>query len=323
MCTAISLVSGDHYFGRNFDYDFTLGEKVCITPRNYKFEFSNGEKFENHNAIIGVAFINNDYPLYFDAINEKGLSMAGLNFPHFAKYFDENEKKINVASYELIPWFLCKCNTVKEAKALAENLNITNKAFSPSMPPNTMHWIISDKEASIVLEQTKDGMHVYDNPVGVLSNSPSFDMQLFNLNNYMSLTNKKPENRFSDKINLETYCLGMGAMGLPGDNSSMSRFVRSAFIKYNSVFCETEEEKVRQFFLILCSVYQQSGVSRAGDKYEITNYTCCSNTDKGIYYFITYNNPAIKAVCMHNENLDTEKLISYDLYSDIKIDFLN
>ncbi len=323
MCTAISVFCGEHYFGRNFDYDFTFGEKVCITPRNYEFSFSNGEIYKSHSAIIGVAFVQNNYPLYFDAVNEKGLAMAGLNFPHFAHYFNDNNVKINIASYEIIPWVLCRCSNVKEVKELTEKINITNRSFSESLPPSTMHWIVSDKDESIVIEQTKNGIRVYENPVGVLTNSPSFDMQLFNLNNYMSLTNKKPENRFSSKINLETYCLGMGAIGLPGDNSSMSRFVRATFVKFNTIFDGSENDRVRQFFHTLYSVYQQSGCSMADDKFEITNYTSCINTDKGIYYFTTYDNPQIKAVNMYNENLDTNELIAYDLYSDIKIDLLN
>lgn len=323
MCTAISVDAGDHYFGRNLDYEHTFGESICITPRNFSFTFINGKKADYHYALLGTALIKNNYPLYFDAINEKGLCMAGLNFPGFAHYFSKNRNKINVASYEIIPHFLSLCENVEEAEQLAEKINITDTCFAKDMPPTPLHWIIADKDRCIVLEQTAGELKTYDNPVGVLTNSPSFNMQLFNLNNYLSVTSKEPENRFSCKIDLSAYSRGMGAVGLPGDNSSMSRFVRAAFVKLNSVFGNTEEAKISQMFHILYSTYQQKGCVAVGDQYEITNYTAVYNADKGIYYFSTYDNPSVFAVDMKNKNLEEDNLICYEMYSKHKIDFLN
>lgn len=313
MCTAISVNAGKHYFGRNLDYERTFGEMITITPRNYKFSFKNGRRASSHYAIIGIALPLGGYPLYFDGVNEAGLCIAGLNFPHFAEYKDKVEGKENVASFELIPYILSECKSVSEAEKRLKNINITNEQYCDNLKPTPLHWIISDKNKTITAEQISKGLCVYDNPVGVLTNAPSFDMQIFNLNNYMMLSNCEPTNNFSKQVKLTACSRGMGAIGLPGDLSSASRFVRASFIKLNSIFGATEEEIVSQFFHVLYSVYQQRGCVKVGNLYEITNYTSCCNASKGIYYYTTYNAGRICAVDMHREDLSGKELITYEL----------
>ena len=314
MCTAITYNTIDHYFGRNFDLEYSYHETVTITPRNYPFKFRKVKEINSHYAMIGMSYVAGDYPLYYDAVNEKGLGMAGLNFPTNAFYHEEVTDKDNIASFELIPWILSQCATVEEAKNLLAKINIAQINFSDELPASPLHWIIADKEKSITVESVKDGLKIYDNPVGVLTNNPTFDMQMFNLNNYMSLSIEVPQNNFSEKLKFDTYSRGMGALGLPGDLSSLSRFVKATFTKMNSLSGNTESESISQFFHILSSVEQQRGCVHMGeDKYEITIYSACCNMDKGIYYYTTYENNQITSIDMHKENLDDTKLISYDL----------
>lgn len=320
MCTAISFKADNHYFGRNLDLEFCYNERVTITPRNYTFKFRKTDAINSHYAIIGVATVEENYPLYYEATNEKGLSIAGLNFPENAFYSETDDTKINIAPFELIPYILSQCKTVEETKALLKKINLAEIHFSKEFRLSPLHWIIADKTQSITLESVKEGMKVYDNPVGVLTNNPGFDMQMFNLNNYMSLSKEAPKNSFSDKLNLKIYSRGMGAMGLPGDLSSQSRFVKAVFTKYNSV----KENSLTQFFHILHSVEQQKGCVLAdNNKYEYTMYTSCCNTDKGIYYYTTYENHSITAVDMHRENLDAKELITYPLIKDEQISEIN
>ena len=144
------------------------------------------------------------------------------------------------------------------------------------------------------------------------------------MNDYMHLSRKQPQNNFSDKLELKTYSRGMGAIGLPGDLSSQSRFVRVAFVKANSVSGKGETESVSQFFHILGSVDQQRGCCEVKDgEYEITIYTSCCNADKGIYYYTTYDNHRISAVDMRKENLDGNELISYPMITEEKINYQN
>lgn len=314
MCTAATYKTEDFYFGRTLDYEFSYIEEVTITPRNFPLHFASGERVDTHYAMIGMAYVADGYPLYYDAVNEKGLAMAGLNFVGNAVYHEQAGGKDNIAQFEFIPWILARCGTVKEARMSIQNLNLLNTPFNDKLSVAKLHWIISDRDESITVESVEDGIKVYDNPVGVLTNNPPFDKQMAALNNYMNLSAKSPENTFAPGLNLEIYSRGMGAIGLPGDLSSQSRFVRAAFVKMNSVSGSGEEESVSQFFHILNSVDQQRGCCELEEgKYEITIYTSCCNASKGLYYYTTYDNHQITVVDMHKENLDGNAVIRFPL----------
>lgn len=287
MCTAISYKTRNHYFGRNLDLDYSLDENVIVMPRGFSFGFRYAPTPEKQFALIGAGIIREDVPLFYDATNEKGLSMAGLSFTENAVYGKVTEDVVNIAPFELIPWVLVQCESVKDAKALLEGTNIAHIDFSRELPCAELHWMISDEKESLVLECTKDGTHLYSNSFGVLTNNPPFPMQMFNLNNYMCLTNQPPVSTFCKSMPLKQYSNGMGAIGLPGDLSSSSRFVRAAFNKMNSVYQNSEQKRVSQFFHLLYSVYQTRGaVQLKNGAYEYTVYSSCCNTKKGGYGLI-------------------------------------
>ncbi len=324
MCTAISFKGDDFYFGRTLDNEFSFGEQITVIPRNFKFDFRFLNSVTSHYAIIGMGIIKSNYPLLFDAVNEKGLCVAGLNFVGNAHFNSVDTAKYNVAVFEFIPWVLSTFSSVEEVKSALLNVNLVDVAFSDQLPVAQLHWMISDKEASIVVESVKEGLKVYENPVGVLTNNPTFTEQMFKLNDYMSLSPKAPNNSFCKELELRVYSKGMGALGLPGDLSSTSRFVRAAFIKCNSVKCAGERANVNQFFHILNSVNQPKGCNIAdGGKYEYTVYTSCCNADKGIYYYTTYDNHQITAVDMHRCDLDGCDMIGFNADSDEQICSLN
>ena len=324
MCTAATYKTNDFYFGRTLDYEYSYMEEITITPRNYPFKFKEKETINTHYAIIGMAYVAEEYPLYYDAVNEKGLGIAGLNFVGNTYYNESIEGKDNIAQFEFIPWILSQCATTEEAKKLIEKINLTNIPFNSQLPLAQLHWIIADKNEAITVEAVEEGIKIYENPVGVLTNNPPFDKQMFSLNNYINLSNKAPENKFASNLNLQKYSRGMGAIGLPGDLSSQSRFVRVAFVKMNSVSAEGENESVSQFFHILNSVDQQRGCCELENgKYEITIYTSCCNATKGIYYYTTYDNHQITAVDMRKEDLNINNLIRYPLIKDEQIKIQN
>lgn len=324
MCTAISFNTKDHYFGRNMDYEHSYDESITITPRNYSFKYKMMPESNNHLAMIGMAYVVCDYPLYYDATNEKGLSMAGLNFPGNATYYSAVEGKDNIAPFEFIPWILGQCATISEVENLLSRLNLVDISYNFELPLSPLHWLISDKEKSIVVETMESGMKVYHNPIGVLTNNPPFDYHLWNLCNYMHLSKTPPTNEFSTNLELSAYSRGIGAIGLPGDLSSASRFVKAAFVKENSICKHSEKESVSQFFHILSSVEQQRGCVLVGEnQYEKTIYSSCCNTDKGIYYYKTYDNSLITAVDMHKTNLAGEQLIKYPLLLEPTIRWQN
>lgn len=323
MCTAITYQTKGLYLGRTMDYEHDFGQTVTVAPRKYPFCFDGANVIDNHYAIVGMARVEDGYPLYFDALNEKGLTMAGLNFVGNAVYRERKVGKCNVPHYGFISWILSQCASLDEAKVKLESVNLTGETFR-NLPPAQLHWLIADKTGSVAVESTKEGLFVYDNPVGVLTNNPAFPEQVFQLNNYLNLTAEEPNNRFSDKLDLQNYSRGMGALGLPGDLSSQSRFVRAAFGRLNSVSRNSESESVSQCFHILDSVKQIRGCCRLGENaYEITRYAACCSTENGIYYYKTYENHQIHAVHLSRCELDGTSLFCYPLEDELQVKDVN
>ena len=314
MCTAVSYKTKDFYFGRTLDYESTFPTHITVTPRRFPFKFRHGGTMSTHHALIGMAYVTDGYPLYYDGMNEKGLCMAGLNFVGNAVYRSPVPEGDNICQFEFIPWILGQCATVAEARILLSRIRITDTPFSKELPVSDLHWMIADRQESVTVESVADGVMVYDNPVGVLTNNPPFDFHLYNLRNHMQVSTTPAVNRFSRELKLEPYSNGMGGIGLPGDLSSASRFVRAAFVKLNSVSGSNEEENVSQFFHILNAVAMPKGtVQMADGRHEITLYSACCNAQRGIYYYTTYDNSRICAVDMHREDLLSDGLISYPL----------
>lgn len=319
MCTAITYYTKNHYFGRNLDFEHDFGESIVVTPRNYKFTFQCGSTVDPHPSMIGMAVTDNDYPLYFDAVNEDGLCMAGLYFPGNAVYLQAMEDMYNIAPYEFIPWVLCQCRSVQEAKKLLHRTNLVNIPYSEDYPQAPLHWFIADRTSAITVEPGVEGLVLYDNPIGVLTNNPPFPYHMHNLNNYLNVTSDAPTSRFAPDYTLTPYSRGMGGMGLPGDLSSASRFVRAAFTKLNSVSDDCEDESVTQFFHILGSVIQQKGCVKVGNGYEKTIYSSCCNIDKGIYYYTTYENPQISAVYLKNTDYIGNRITKIPLLTELQV----
>lgn len=321
MCTAITLESDGYYFGRTLDLEFSYEERVTVIPRNFVFQFREMKKIEKHFAIIGMATVKNGFPLLYDATNEWGLSIAGLNFPDNACYCEKSLDKPNVASFELIPLILGKCKTVDEAVRLIEGINITADDFDENLRSAPLHWIIADSASAVTVEPTREGVKIFDNNVGVLTNNPPFLYHITNLNNYMGISALPPENRFSDRLKFSKYSRGMGGMGLPGDNSSASRFVRAAFLKYNAL--PHDGDGVGLFFRIMSGIEQTKGTVRLENgKNVISVYTSCCDIKKGIYYYKTYRG-GFGAVDMKREDLDGDRLSTFELIAQPHITWQN
>lgn len=325
MCTAASFSTKAHYFGRNLDLEYSYHETVTVTPRNYPFHFRKVEDKPAHYAMIGMAYVADNYPLYYDATNECGLSMAGLNFPGNAVYLPMNPGKDNVAPFEFIPWILSQCATVNDAEEVLKRTNLVAHDFSEQLPASPLHWMVADARRCMVVEPMADGLHLYDNPYKVLTNNPPFGFHLLNITQYRNSTREEVPSQFGIGLedSLEPFSRGMGSFGIPGDLSSASRFIKAAFTRANSVCEHNESSSISQFFHILGSVAQQKGCCRVGSKFEYTIYSSCCNTDTGVYYYTTYENSQITAVDMHKVDLDTEELVSYPLITGQQIHYQN
>ncbi len=316
MCTAISIKG---LAGRNLDVTKSYNEEIIITPREYTLSYRKANNENHHFSFIGMGTVERGYPLYFDAANEKGLYMAGLNYVGNAHYFTSKEGYINLAPYELIPYILGKCQSISDAKRELRNINLVDVAFNRDMPNAELHWFISDGSSSLIIEPDEQGLNIYDNPVGVLTNNPSFPFQLFNLNNYIGLSASNPTFSFSKEISLNAYSEGMGGIGLPGDLSSASRFVRAVFHRLSSV----SENTPSTLFHLLSTVEMPHGSVIANREYERTEFTSVVNLNTMTYYYRSYDGIGSGAVRLFSENIDANSLITYPVLKNIEAIYQN
>lgn len=302
MCTALV-----HHglFGRTLDLEHSYREQVVILPRRFPLPFRMHPPLSHHYAMIGMAHVAQSQPLFYDAVNEQGLAMAALNFPLSAVYQPPKEEAINLAPFELMSWVLGQCADAAQARQLLAQVNVVKIDFSPDLPSTPLHWIIADRRQCFVAEPTADGLRLYENPVGVLTNEPPFPMQLNRLNDFFHLSPSLPINRFAPHLTLTAYSRGMGALGLPGDWSSPSRFVRAAFAAHNS----SGPADVTQFFHLMSCVEVPRGCVQLEDgKQVVSVYTSCCDMGRGIYHYVTYENRQICAVDLHRYALDGDTL---------------
>lgn len=315
MCTALTYKKEKIYYGRNMDLDNSFNEEVVITPRNYKFNYKNGEIYQIKFSMIGMATVINNYPLYAEAINERGLFLAGLNFPKSAKFKHLDKlDKYSITPYELFPAILGMFDNISDVKNYLKDINIVDVPFMKGLDVASLHWICADEnDNSIVVECVDGKMNVYDNPVGVLTNNPPFPYHLQNLNIINNLTNINPTpTNYKDLILINDY-VGAGAIGLPGDYSSPSRFLKVFFGKKYS-FCDPKDENscVSELFHILDSVCMVKGCVKTGsENYDITRYS--SVLTKQCYYYKTYSNNRICKVNFDETRKSSSKLELFKL----------
>ena len=284
MCTALNF---EGFFGRTLDVNGGYGEQIVLTPKNYPLNFRNGKVIDEHFALLGMAVISDNEPLYFDAVNERGLAGAGLNFPDLAVYKEKDKGKFNLASFELLSYILSVCDSVKMAKETLENINLTNESFSNGLPTTPLHFIFADRTESITVEPVAEGLKVYQNDLGVLTNAPAFLEHLDNLK--------------AQEI-------------IPGDDSSASRFVRMAHFKSAAVKCS----RWTHFISVLGKVNR----IREENEEQYTLYTSCMDLEKGKYYVKAYDG-GISVVQMKDEAKNGEELLSWQYEKLSKINKLN
>ncbi|MBE6701912.1 MAG: choloylglycine hydrolase family protein [Ruminococcaceae bacterium] len=323
MCTAISYQQPYHLFGRTLDVEASYGEMAVVTPRNFCLRFRHEAPLLTHPAMMGIACVRGNTPLYFDAINEKGLSIAALNFPGNAVYHQPRATGHNITSFELIPWILGQCETLSAAIALLRDTNITSDSFSPELPATPLHWIVADKSGAVTVESVSAGLEIYENRFGVLTNNPPFHYHVTHLSDFMWLDARPPQNNLCHTAELARYSQGMGAMGLPGDFSSSSRFVRAVFAQNHLAKKGAGTQAVGQFFHMMDTVTVPLGCVKNEDgKNVFTVYTSCADTDSFTYYFTTYHCRRVRALHLDGAPLAADTLLTFSMDEDEDIQHL-
>lgn len=313
MCTAVVC---QRLFGRTLDLEFSYGEQVVILPRRFPLPFRFQPPLPCHYAMVGMAHISQGQPLFYDAVNEHGLAAAALNFPHSAVYLPSKNGAANLAPFELMGWVLSQCTCAKQARQLLEQVTVVKADFSPDLPSTPLHWMVTDGASCFVAEPTAEGLRLYDDPVGVLTNEPPFPMQLDRLRDYLALSAAPPVNRFAPHLPLTPYSRGMGGLGLPGDWSSPSRFVRAAFAAHNS----SPPVDATRFFRLMSCVEVPRGCVRLENGAEVRSvYTSCCDLERKVYHYVTEENRRISAVELFRSDLNGNTLTCFDLTSGQQI----
>ena len=317
MCTAISERRVRHIFGRTLDLEYSLGEEVVIIPRRFVFNFLHQQKSSDHYAIIGSAHVECGIPLYYDAVNEKGLAAAALSFPKFCEFSKKKRDAHNVASFELIPWVLSRAESVEEVRRLLYNTSVTDESVTERLPATPLHWIFADKSSSLTVESTRAGLKIHDNPWGVLANSPDFECQLVNLERYEHIINAK-------RSDTPLHSRGLCGFGIPGDFSSGSRFVRACYVKSKTALPKAKADAVSRLFHIFDSISQPQGVTVSENGAPVkTVYTSAIDTESLEYFFTTYENRRIRCVKLDTSAALGEKLLAFPMHSEEDISRLN
>lgn len=316
MCLALTFNYKDQfYFGRNLDLDYHFGELPIVVPRRHVINFKFLPNITLDTALIGIGTVVDGYPLYAEAMNESGLCIAGLNYFPNAYYFPNATKdNTNLAPYELILYLLGNAKTVNEAKALLTNIRLVAEPFKENMPLSYLHFLLADKTSSIVIEPNEDGIKIYDNPYGILTNNPSFPFHLDNIKMYGNISPEFHVNSFTTLNNLDSFCVGLPARGLPGDPSSPSRFVRSTYLKSQLLkFDLSKANIVKELFHIFYAMSLTNGMCKASSgNFEITIYTSLFDVNNMKFYYSTYEELEIKEIDF-KKYLETEDITTFPL----------
>ena len=285
MCTAVKY---GKYFGRTLDFERSFSEELVYLPRDFQIGLSSGEKLSFNYSVIGTACVSGDTPLFFDGMNGAGLCAAALNFPGYAVYRKGRVASLNLASFEVMSYILGSFSSVNEAKIGLRSLCVTDASFSRELPPTALHWMVADREDCIVIEPMSGGVKIYENKIGVMTNSPDFNYHLTRLSDYPSLSQASEKNGVLSHLSEQPYSRGLSALGLPGDWSSNSRFVRAAFLK--SCLLTEENDPKPPILRILEGVSVPRGcvMTESGDPVK-TIYTCYADMEEKKYFLKTYD----------------------------------
>jgi choloylglycine hydrolase len=328
-CTGISLntTDNDYIQARTIEWgENNLNSKLVISPRNYRYASTlpnqkQGLSWQSKYGFVGISV--SDDRFIAEGVNEQGLS-AGLfyfkNYGDLAK-FDPKDSANNITDMDFVRWMLSQYATVDEVKSALNSIKIVNVYIDKKGNPSpTAHWRVSDKQGrSVIIEITHGGqIHFYDNVAKVLTNAPDYPWQLTNLNNYVNLTPGIAQNQSINGVNTFSFGVGSGALGLPGDITPPSRFVRAAFYVNSAPKLPTAKAAVSQAFHILNNFDIPIG-SEFNNKAHIPNlpsatqWTSVIDQTHGMLYYTTMFDNRIKSINLHKIDFHQSREKTYPL----------
>lgn len=341
MCTAIGWQGKHFMFGRNLDLEYGFRERVTQVARGRLLRFAAMPPARTAYAMLGMAAEEDGFPLFAEAVNERGLCAAGLYFPHSARMRAAGDRQgaagdrqnaegaaektaaagRAIAPHEMVAALLARCADTRQARAFLQGAEVVSIPYK-NYPVPALHWLVADRFGCFVIEPAEGGLRLYDDPAGVLANEPPFPFQLHNLHAYRHLTAAEPACGFG--MPLKALYHGTGGVGLPGDATSPSRFVRAAFYRANSrPFAEAgegegrgegedeadvaEQDAAQMFHMLSAVEMVKGGVLTEEGRPCYTRYACCIDADAGVYYLKRYGSLGAEKFTLHRQGAEEIK----------------
>lgn len=327
-CTGIRLSAADGsvIHARTMEFAVDIKSDVIMIPRGYARTGSTpdgkqGLKWKAKYASVGANGVG--LPLIFDGLNEKGLAIGLFYFPGSAGYmrYNATDAGKTIAPWEMGSWMLENFATVEEVKANVGKVVVPDVVFEAWKSVPAVHYVVHDASGkSIVLEYVNGKLNVHDNSLGVLTNSPAFDWHMTNLRNYVnfSLVNAPPVQLGS--VKLTGFGQGTGMLGLPGDFTPPSRFVRAVAFSQSTLPSKTGNDAILQAFHILNNFDIPKGSAREHEKDEHGNiladytiWTSANDLKAKRFYFRTHENSQIRMVDLMKMNIDAKEIATISM----------
>ncbi|MBY0109850.1 MAG: choloylglycine hydrolase family protein [Candidatus Babeliaceae bacterium] len=333
MCTGIRLIAenGATVYGRTLEFGRAIESQIIIIPRNYAFSGTalsgnpEGAQWKSRYAVVGANALG--VIGVIDGVNEAGLAGGLFYFPGYAEFQEVSyhHGKNSIASWEMMTWILTNFSTVAEVRASLPTININKAILAQWGTQVPVHAIVHDSAGnSMVIEYVQGQLIMHDNILGVITNSPAFDWHETNLRNYVHLTAYNSESIDLGKLQVTPFGQGSGMLGLPGDFTAPSRFVRAAFLSQYAIKPKNEVEARILLFHILDLFDIPLGTVREktenGFVYESTQWTAGADLTHKKYFWHTYKNRNLHMVNLTTCDLESPKplLIPMDTIEIVK-----
>ncbi len=324
-CTGICIRAedGSIVYARTLEFGIDLDSQVLFLPRDYEFTgtTASGKPGLTWNAKYAAVGLNCfGYKVLADGLNEEGLGAGAFYLPGYAGYqaVTPQTEGDSIAPWEVVTWMLTNFSTVDEVREALPSIKVAAVPATDKLGVLPLHFIAHDQNGqALVIEYVDGQLHTYDNPIGVITNSPTFDWHLTNLRNYINLspTNAAPVDLHG--LSLSQFGQGSGLRGLPGDFTPPSRFVRATVLSQDAHPGATGEDAVATAFHVLDSFDIPRGAVRpevgSGEPEEYTQWTSAADLKNRKYYFHTYNNRRTRSVDLTAFDIDSREAVTIPL----------
>ncbi len=308
MCTAMTLQSeqSDIFFGRTMDFSYDIQPEIYIVPKDYIWDNPlDMNTIRNNYSFIGIGQNLDGIFGVFDGVNEEGFAAAALYFAGYAEYDEllSCSTARPIASFDFLNYILGRCASIKDLKRVLNNVSIIGLTDPVTHTKAPLHWIATDKTGEcVVIEQTIKGLEIFDNSIGVMTNSPDFEWHMTNLRNYMDASPEQKEEAIWGNVQLKPFGQAGGTSILPGGYTAPERFVRTAYLKTHIPTPKNAKEAIVSCFHVVESVTIPRGaVISSRNTYDYTKYTAFIDVNKCEYFVKTYDNiQVVKASLFDN-----------------------